>query len=86
MIEKKQCNQQSSVAYKSCIDSYYRSKDRNDIYEYWLYLQEAKRFCEAAGVLLKRNHSKQYGIYIQKFTNIIKKNNYEQLRRFIRIC
>tara|TARA_R110000822_G_scaffold247040_1_gene375113 strand:+ start:343 stop:546 length:204 start_codon:yes stop_codon:yes gene_type:complete len=51
MIEKKQCNQQSSVAYKSCIDSYYRSKDRNDIYEYWLYLQEAKRFCEAAGVL-----------------------------------
>ena len=51
MIEKKQCNQQSSVAYKSCIDSYYKSKDRNDIYEYWLYLQEAKRFCEAAGVL-----------------------------------
>jgi hypothetical protein len=45
------CKQQSSVAYKSCVDSYYQSKDRNDIYEYWLYLQEAKRFCEADGVM-----------------------------------
>jgi hypothetical protein len=45
------CKQQSSVAYKSCVDSYYKSKDRNDIYEYWLYLQEAKRFCEADGVM-----------------------------------
>ena len=51
MTKEKQCKQQSSVAYNSCIDSYYRSKDRNDIYEYWLYLQEAKRFCEAAGVM-----------------------------------
>jgi hypothetical protein len=45
------CKQQSSVAYNSCVDSYYKSKDRNDIYEYWLYLQEAKRFCEADGVM-----------------------------------
>ena len=50
MIDQ-QCKQQSSVAYKSCIDSYYQTKDRNDIYEYWLYLQEAKRFCEAEGVM-----------------------------------
>ena len=46
-----QCNKLNSVAYKSCIDSYFESKDRNDIYEYWLYLQEAKRFCEADGVM-----------------------------------
>ena len=49
-MEKKICKQQSSVAYKSCIDSYYKTKDKNDIYEYWLYLQKAKRFCEADGV------------------------------------
>ena len=46
-----QCNKLNSVAYNRCIDSYFESKDRNDIYEYWLYLQEAKRFCEADGVM-----------------------------------
>ena len=30
--------------------TYYENKDRNDIYEYWLYLMEAKRVCEAKGV------------------------------------
>ena len=50
-MEDQQCRRQSSVAYKSCIDSYFKSKDRNDIYEYWLYLQESERFCEADGVM-----------------------------------
>lgn len=50
-MEQKQCNQMSSVAYSSCLDSYYKSRDRNDVYEYWLYLTEAKRFCEALGVM-----------------------------------
>ena len=50
-MQDKQCKQQSSIAYNSCIDSYYKSKDRNDIYEYFLYLQESKRYCEASGVM-----------------------------------
>ena len=45
-----QCKQQESIAYNSCVDSYYHSKNRNDIYEYWLYLFEAGRYCEAVGV------------------------------------
>jgi len=49
-MQKEQCNQLNSVAYNSCIDSYYQTKDKNDVYEYWLYLLEAKRFCEANGV------------------------------------
>jgi hypothetical protein len=32
------------------LDNYFTSKDRNDIYEYWLQLVEAKRTCEALGV------------------------------------
>lgn len=50
MYEKEQCKQLQVVAYRSCIDSYFRSKDRNDIYEYWLQLIESKRSCEAKGV------------------------------------
>lgn len=49
-MEKEQCNQLNSVAYNSCVDSYYQTEDKNDVYEYWLYLLEAKRFCEANGV------------------------------------
>lgn len=49
-MQKEQCNRLNSVAYNSCVDSYYQTKDRNDVYEYWLYLLEAKRFCEADGV------------------------------------
>ena len=49
-MEDRQCNQLNSVAYNSCIDSYYKTKDRNDVYEYWLYLLEARRMCEAKGV------------------------------------
>jgi hypothetical protein len=50
MNDKEQCKQLEIVAYKSCVDSYFRSKDQNDIYEYWLQLLEAKRSCEARGV------------------------------------
>ena len=32
------------------VDSYYQTKDKNDVYEYWLYLLEAGRVCEANGV------------------------------------
>lgn len=49
-MEKEQCNKLNSVAYNSCVDSYYQTEDKNDVYEYWLYLLEAKRFCEANGV------------------------------------
>ena len=49
-MEKEQCNRLNSVAYNSCVDSYYQTEDRNDVYEYWLYLLECKRFCEADGV------------------------------------
>jgi len=48
---KEQCKQIQNIAYNSCIDSYFQSKDKNDVYEYWLYLTEAKRTCEAGGVL-----------------------------------
>lgn len=47
---KEQCKQIQNIAYNSCIDSYFQSKDKCDIYEYWLYLTEAKRMCEADGV------------------------------------
>ena len=44
------CKKLQNVAYKSCIDSYFNSKDREDIFEYWVYLLEQERFCEAEGV------------------------------------
>ena len=50
MNGKEQCKQLEIVAYKSCVDSYFRSNDQNDIYEYWLQLLETKRSCEARGV------------------------------------
>ena len=50
MFDKLQCNQLHRIAYRSCLDNYFTSKDRNDIYEYWLQLIEAKRSCEATGV------------------------------------
>jgi len=49
-MEKEQCNRLNSVAYNSCVDSYYQTEDKNDVYEYWLYLLKSKRFCEANGV------------------------------------
>ena len=49
-MEDRQCNQLNSVAYNSCVDGYYKTKDKNDVYEYWLYLLEAGRMCEANGV------------------------------------
>ena len=50
MMEQQQCNRLNKVAYKSCIDSYYQSNDKNDIYEYFLHLMHLKRHCEAEGV------------------------------------
>jgi len=50
MFDKLQCNQLHRVAYRSCLDNYFTNRDRNDIYEYWLELIEAKRSCEANGV------------------------------------
>tara|TARA_R110002072_G_scaffold21460_8_gene76168 strand:- start:2678 stop:2881 length:204 start_codon:yes stop_codon:yes gene_type:complete len=50
MEDKELCRQLHRVAYKSCIDNYFVSGDRNDIHEYWLQLIEAKRSCEALGV------------------------------------
>ena len=50
MFDELQCNQLHRIAYRSCLDNYFTSRDRNDIYEYWLILIEAKRSCEANGV------------------------------------
>jgi hypothetical protein len=50
MYTKEHCKNLENVAYRSCIDSYFVSKDKDDIIEYWLFLFEKKRFCEAKGV------------------------------------
>ena len=50
MYTKEHCKKLQNIAYKSCIDSYFNSKDREDIVEYWVYLLERKRLCEAEGV------------------------------------
>ena len=50
MYTKEHCNNLQKVAYRSCIDSYFNSKDREDIVKYWLYLLEQERWCEAEGV------------------------------------
>ena len=44
------CRTLNRIAYKSCIYSYFNSKDREDIVKYWLYLLEQERWCEAEGV------------------------------------
>lgn len=44
------CEALNSIAYKSCIDSYFKTQDKEDIVEYWVYLLEQKRWCEARGV------------------------------------
>ena len=44
------CKQKQNIAYKSCVDSFFNSKDANDIKEYWIYLLNNKRYCEAKGV------------------------------------
>ena len=48
-MENKQCSQLNSVAYNSCIYGYYETKDKNDVFEYWLYLIGEDRICEANG-------------------------------------
>ena len=50
MEDTELCRRLHKVAYNSCVDSYFVNGDRNDIYEYWLYLIELKRSCEAMGV------------------------------------
>ena len=50
MYTEEHCKRIQNVAYKSCVDSYFVSKDKADIMEYWLFLFEKKRFCEAKGV------------------------------------
>lgn len=49
-FNKSLCKQKENIAYKSCVDSYFNSKDKADIIEYWLFLFEKRRFCEAKGV------------------------------------
>ena len=50
MYIEEYCKQKQNIAYKSCIDSYFVSKDKADIIEYWLFLFEKRRFCESKGV------------------------------------
>lgn len=50
MLQEELCKNQEKIAYRSCVDSYFKNKDRKDIMEYWLQLFEQKRFCEAKGV------------------------------------
>ena len=50
MLPEELCNNQERIAYKSCVDSYFSSGDRQDIMEYWIQLFDQKRFCEAKGV------------------------------------
>jgi len=50
MYTEEYCKEIQNVAYKSCVDSYFASKDKADIVEYWLFLFEKERFCEAKGV------------------------------------
>ena len=50
MLPEELCKNLENIAYRSCLDSYFYSKDKNDIKEYWLMLFNNKRFCEAGGV------------------------------------
>lgn len=50
MLQEEHCRKLEDVAYKSCIYSYFNSKDRDDVAKYWIYLFKKKRFCEAKGV------------------------------------
>jgi len=49
-MDSKQCSKLNSVAYNSCVYSYHNTKDKNDVFEYWLYLIGKNRICEANGV------------------------------------
>ena len=49
-FNKSLCKQKENIAYKSCVDSFFNSKDVNDIKDYWIYLINNKRYCEAKGV------------------------------------
>lgn len=50
MYTEEHCKKIQNVAYKSCVDSYFVSKDKADIIEYWVFLLNKKRFYEAKGV------------------------------------
>ena len=50
MLQEELCKNQEKIAYKSCVDSYFSSRDKKDIMKYWMQLFDHKRFCEAKGV------------------------------------
>ena len=50
MYTEEYCKEKQNIAYKSCVDSFFKSKDVNDIKKYWMHLLNNKRYCEAKGV------------------------------------
>jgi uncharacterized protein HemY len=50
MLQEEHCKKLENIAYKSCLDSYFLTKDKEDIKEYWIQLFNKKRYCEARGV------------------------------------
>jgi len=50
MYTKEHCKNLQNIAYRSCIDSYFQTKDKEDIVEYLVYLLKQERWCEAEGV------------------------------------
>lgn len=50
MLQEELCKKKEIIAYKSCVDSYLYSKDKKDVYYYWLQMIDSKRMCEAKGV------------------------------------
>lgn len=38
------------VSYRSCLDSYMNSKDRDDIVNYWIRCLDSKHYAQAKGV------------------------------------
>jgi len=49
MIDK-DCHLLENVAYKSCVDAFFKNKNKEEIIEHWLYVLDRKRYCEAKGV------------------------------------
>ena len=38
------------ISYKSCLDSYMNSRDREDIVNYWVQCLQSKKYAQARGV------------------------------------
>lgn len=50
-MEDKELNKRIElVAYRSCLDSYMESKDRDDIVKYWIRCLDSKHYAQAKGV------------------------------------